>query len=171
MRHIFVYCIAAGQVDFKSPYTAAHQPSIRECFMILTQEDLNGDLHMMEELSGPSAFNLNKYNEAIAHSDTVVVGHSVEYHHGHLRAAMIAAGIDPHDGRVKTICTMLSLTGIVPKANGRRGWPTFGEACAWAGVERASRETAEDNARALMQVFRAMEKAGVVPEPRIWKER
>ena len=167
MRYVFVNVIANGQVDFKSPYTAAHQPSIRECAMIGTD---SYDDSFRLEITEPNAFNLNVYSNLIG-DGAIVVGHSVEFHHGYLRAAMIAAGIDPHDGRVKTICTMLSLTGIAPKANGRRGWPTFGEACAWAGVERASRESAEDNARCLMQVFRAMEKAGVVPEPRVWKER
>ena len=169
MRYVFVNVIANGQVDFKSPYTAAHQPGIRECFMIFAGDD-DGP-QVTAELSGPTGFNLTKYSDMIGYGDVVVVGHSVEFHVGYLRAALISAGLDPHDGRVKTICSMMSLTGVAPKANGRRGWPTFGEACAWAGVERAATESAEDNARCLVQVFRAMQKAGAEPEPKIWKER
>jgi len=167
MRYIFVNCIAAGPVDWKKPLTAQGQPAIKECAMIGTDTE---DESFRLEMTEPSGFNLNIYGELIA-SGAVVVGHSVDYHHGHLRATMIPMGLDPCDNRVKTVCTMMGLTGIAPKANGRRGWPTFSEACAWAGVERAAIERAEDNCRSLVQVFRAMERAGVVPEPKVWRER
>ena len=168
-RYIFLNCIANGQVDFKSPLTAAHQPSIRECFMIVVGDDDGPQI--TDELSGPSGTMLSRYAELIRRGDVVVVGHSVEYHHGHLRAAMIPGGLDPCDGRVKTICTMLSLTGHVTKRNGKKGWPSFNEACDHFMITRAGTETAEDNARCLMQVFRGMEAIGAVPEPKIWKER
>lgn len=167
MRYIFLNVIANGAVDFKSPLIAAHQPSIREAFGILD----NGDGSPPYELDLKDSANLNAYSEAIA-TGAIVVGHSVEYHHGHLRADMITRGTDPHDGRVKTICTMLGLTGHVTKRNGKKGWPTFDEACDHFQITRAGVETAEDNARCLMQVFRGMEAIGAVPaEPKIWKER
>jgi DNA polymerase III epsilon subunit-like protein len=171
-RYIFVNVIANGQVDFKSPYTAAHQPSIKECFMMLTDEtdDRPGDLRVITEISEPSAAALNWYSRWIGEG-AIVVGHSVEFHHGYLRAAMIPLGIDPHDGRTRTICTMLGLTGHVPKRNGRKGWPSFDECCDFFGITRAGTETAEDNARCLMQVFNGMLKVRDVPEIRTWKER
>lgn len=165
MGYIFVNCIAAGPIDWKRPLTALGQPEIREAFMILTAPD-HGDL----EFDARSAAALNAYSNAIA-KGFIVVGHSVEYHHGHLRATMIPMGIDPHDGRVHTICTMLGLTGHVPKRNGKKGWPTFDEACDFFCVTRAGTETAEDNARCLMQVFAGMLKIRDVPEPKTWKER
>lgn len=168
MQHIFVSVIAKGQVDFKSPYTAAHQPAIKECFMIVQGDD-NGPQVLME-LDGPSATNLNHYSEYVARGYTVV-GHSVEYHHGHLRATMIPMGIDPRDGLTKTICTMLGLTGHVQKRNGRRGWPSFDESCEHFGITRAGKETAEDNARCLAQMFQSMIRAGIEPDTRTWKER
>lgn len=128
------------------------------------------DFEITSELFDPTAENLSAYSRGIA-AGWIVVGHSVEYHHGHLRAAMVPIGLDPRDGLTKTICTMMALTGHAIKANGRKGWPTFSEACSWAGVERAGTETADDNARCLLRVFRSMAKAGLVPEPKIWKDR
>lgn len=168
MQHIFTSVIAKGQVDFKTPLTAAHQPGIRECFMIVQGDD-NGP-QVIAELDGPTAANLAQYSEYIARG-YVVVGHSVDYHHGHLRATMIPMGIDPRDGLTRTICTMLGLTGHAPKFNGRKGWPTFAEACHHFGITRASKETAEDNARCIAHVFQNMIRAGIVPDTRTWKER
>jgi len=168
MNHIFVNCIAAGQIDWKSPLTAAHQPSIRDCHMIVQGDD-NGPT-VIAELAGPSAENLNRYAEFLARG-YIVVGHSVEYHHGHLRVAMMQAGIDPCDGRVNTICTMLGLVGVVPKFNGKRGWPKFDEVCHHYGLDRAGTETAEDNARVLARVFDIATRTGVEFEPKIWKDR
>lgn len=169
MRYIFVNCIAAGQIDWKTPLTAAHQPSIRDCHMIVAGDDDGPQI--IDELTGPSAANLARYSELIA-SGYIVVGHSVEYHAGHLRAAMIPNGLDPCDGRVKTICTMLSLTGHVTKRNGKKGWPTFDEACDHFQITRAGVETAADNARCLFQVFIGMQAIGAVPdEPKLWKDR
>jgi hypothetical protein len=167
MRYVFINVIAAGQVDFKSPYTAAHQPSIRECAMIGTDSE---DDSFRLEMTEPSGFNLNVYSNLIG-AGAVVVGHSVEFHHGYLRAAMIPMGLDPCDNRVKTICTMLSLADVGVKSGGRKGWPKFQEACDYFHITRAGTESAEDNARCLLQVFRGMENIGVVPEVRVWKER
>ena len=176
MRYIFINCIANGQIDWKTPLTAAHQPSIRECFMIVAGEIQNGfghkDFDLLDEQAGPSATMLSRYAELIPYGDVIVVGHSVEYHHGHLRAAMIPNGLDPCDGRVKTICSMLSLTGHVTKRNGKKGWPTFDEACDFFQITRAGVETAADNARCLFQIFIGMQAIGAVPdEPKIWKDR
>ena len=166
-RFVFVNCVAAGQIDWKTPLTAAHQPSIREAAMIVTKDGL-----VAEEYAGPSATMLSRYAELIPYGDVIVVGHSVEYHVGHLRAAMIPNGLDPCDGRVKTICTMLSLTGHVTKRNGKKGWPTFAEACDHFQITRAGVETAADNARCLYQVFIGMQAIGAVPdEPKLWKDR
>jgi hypothetical protein len=167
MRFVFVNCIAAGQIDWKAPLLAAHQPSIREAAMIYTDENLAIEHESVGELSGEE---LARYANAVANG-AVVVGHSVEYQHGHLRAALIAAGLDPSDGRAQTICSMFGLTGLAPKANGRKGWPTFAEACEWACVERAATESAEDNARCLLMVFKNWMDCGPIPEPKIWKER
>jgi hypothetical protein len=169
MRYIFTNVIAAGPINWKAPLTAPGQPEIADCFMIFAGDDEG--LQITDELSGPSASNLCKYAATIGHADTVVVGHSVEYHHGHLRAAMIPMGLDPRDGLVRTICTMFALTGHVPKFNQRKGWPTFAECCHHLGIERAGTESAEDNARNLVKVFRWMEKISAVPEPKIWKDR
>ena len=84
---------------------------------------------------------------------------------------MIPMGLDPRDGLVHTICTMFGLTGHVPKFNSRKGWPTFAECCHHLGIERASIETAEDNARCLVRVFQWMQKIGAEPVPKIWKDR
>jgi hypothetical protein len=167
MRYIFVNCIAAGPIDWKQPMTAPNQPAIREAAMICTNEELEILWESVGELTAQS---LAAYASAIGNS-AIVVGHSVEYHHGHLRATMLPMGIETHDGRVQTMDTMFALTGVAPKANGRKGWPTFAEACAWAGVERAATESAEDNARCLRQVFGHMILHGIVPEPKVWKER
>lgn len=168
MRYVFVNCIAAGPINWKAPLTAPGQPGIREAFMIVRGDDDGPQI--IAELDGTSSADLAKYSDLIA-SGYVVVGHSVEYHHGHLRAEMIARGTDPCDGRVKTICSMLALTGHVPKFNSRKGWPTFAECCHHLGIERAGTESAEDNARCLARVFEWMEKIGAVPEPKIWRER
>lgn len=167
MRYIFANCIAAGPIDWKASLTAEHQPPIRECF-ILAQDTEDESFHL--EMSAPSAFNLRVYSDMIA-AGAVVVGHSAESHHAHLRATMIPMGIDPVDGRVHTICSMFSLTGHVPKQNGRKGWPSFDDVCAHYGITRAGTESAEDNARCLLQVFQTMQRLGIVPEPKIWKER
>lgn len=167
MRYIFVNVIAAGPINWKAPLTAPGQPGIREAFMIFTESD---NSVIITELDGTSSADFARYSEAIA-SGAIVVGHSVEYHHGHLRAEMIARGTDPCDGRVKTICSMLALTGHVPKFNNRKGWPTFVECCHHLGIERAGTESAEDNARCLARVFEWMEKIGAVPEPKTWRER
>ena len=167
-RYIFVNCIANGDIDWKSPLTAAHQPSIRDCHMIVQGDD-NGP-QIIEELAGTDGATLARYSERIAEG-RIVVGHSVEYHHGHLRATMIPMGIAPHDGRVRTICTMLGLNGYVVKRNGKKGWPTFGEACEHFGITRATPETAEDNARCLKLVFEGMLRIRDMPEAKVWKER
>jgi hypothetical protein len=166
MRYIFANVIAAGPIDWKAPLTAEGQPGIAECEMILADENCE----IIESFADASGFCLARYSEHIG-SGAIVVGHSVEFHHGALRAAMIPMGIDPHDGRVMTICTMLGLTGHAMKFNGRKGWPTFAEACHWAGVDRAATESAEDNARCLRLVFAQMQRQGIVPEPKVWKER
>ncbi len=160
--------IANGTVDWKRPLTAEGQPGIRECHMIVQGDD-DGP-QVIEELSGTDATTLARYANLISNG-YVVVGHSVHFHAGALRAAMIPWGIDPCDGRTKTICTMLQLTGHVPKFNGRRGWPTFGETCHHFGIDRADIESAEDNTRNLMRVFNSMMKMEIVPEPKIWRER
>ena len=167
MRFIFTNVIAAGQIDWKQPMTAPNQPAIREAFLIHTDAELEtiGEGSPVERSDW-----LGAYSSAIG-AGAIVVGHSVEYHHGHLRAAMLARGIDPHDGRVNTICTMFALTGHVPKQNGRKGWPSFGDVCTHYGITRAGEESAEDNARCLREAFRTMMLAGIVPEPKIWKER
>jgi hypothetical protein len=167
-RYIFVNCISDGPIDWKRSLTAEGQPAIRECHMIVQGDD-DGP-QVIEELSGTDATTLARYANLISNG-YVVVGHSVNFHAGALRAAMIPWGIDPCDGRTKTICTMLALTGHVTKRNGKKGWPTFDEACDFFCITRAGTETAEDNARCLMQVFRGMEKIGAVPEPLIWKDR
>lgn len=161
--YIFVNVIANGQVDFKSPYTAAHQPSIKEAFGIWVPEEGGPicDLDLM------NSADLNLYSDETARG-AVVVGHSVEFHHGYLRADMIRRGTDPRDGLVKTICTMLGLTGHVPKFNGRKGWPNFKEVCHHFGIERTTTETAEDNARCLKQAFEIAERAGVEFKPKTW---
>jgi hypothetical protein len=164
MKLIFTNVIASGPVDWKAPLTAPHQPSIRECFLIV--QDEGGTVEIPE--ATPTA--LGQYATYLA-KGYVVIGHSVEFHAGALRAAMIPWGIDPCDGRAQTICTMLSLTGRVPKRNGKKGWPTFDEACDFFGITRAGTESAEDNARCLALVFKGMEAIGAVPEPKIWKER
>ena len=166
-RYIFANCIAAGPINWKSPLTAEGQPEIAQAAMIgMDSKDESFHLEMTE----PNAFNLNVYSDLIG-AGAIVVGHSVEYHHGHFRATMIPKGIDPCDGRVQTICTMLALTGHVEKRNGRKGWPTFDEACDHFGVTRAGTESAQDNARCLMAVFAAMQRAGIEPTVRTWKER
>jgi hypothetical protein len=167
MRYIFVNVIAAGLIDWKQPMTAPNQPAIREAAMICTNEELE---IMWESVGELTAQSLAAYASAIGNG-AIVVGHSVEYHAGHLRALLLARGLEPHDGRVNTICTMFSLIGHAPKADGRKGWPKFAEACAWAGVERAATESAEDNARCLRQVFGHMILHGIVPEAKVWKER
>jgi hypothetical protein len=167
-KFIFLNCIANGALDWKQPLTAEGQPGIADCFMIFEGDDDGPQI--TAELSGPSAANLNQYAEAIA-SGVIVVAHSAQYHVGHLRAVMIAMGIDPCDGRTMTLDTMFALTGHAEKFNGRKGWPTFSEACAWAGVDRAATESAEDNARCLRLVFAQMQRQGIVPEPKIWRER
>jgi hypothetical protein len=169
MRYIFTNVIAKGAVDFKSPFTAAHQPDIRECFMVYVDEDKPAQAFEESFTAEPTSQNLHKYAEAIA-SGWIVVGHSVSYHHGHLRAELIKRGSDPCDGRIKTICTMLGLAGRVPKFNGRNGWPSFAEVCHHYGITRAGTESAEDNARCLMQAFNSAEHAGIKFEPKIWKE-
>lgn len=166
MSYIFTNVIAAGPVDWKHPMTAPGQPGIADCHMIVGAEDGK----VADELEGLTAVNLSRYATLIA-MGFVVVGHSVEYHHGHLRAEMISRGLDPSDGRVQTVCTMFALTGHVPKFNQRKGWPTFAECCHHLGIERAGTETAADNARCLVQVFNWAEKIGAVPEPKIWKDR
>ncbi len=167
VQHIFANVIADGPIDWKRSLTAEGQPGIRECFMIVGDD--NGP-QIIDELDGPTATNLARYSEYIARG-YIVVGHSVDYHHGHLRATMIPMGLDPRDGLTRTICTMLGLTGHVPKRNGRKGWPTFDEACDFFGITRAGVETAEDNARCLIQVFTGMLKVRDLPEVRTWKER
>lgn len=167
-NYVFLNVIADGPVNWKSPLTAPGQPGIKDCFMILADEDDGPQI--TAELSGLDGANLVAYSNAVA-TGAVVVGHSVEYHHGHLRAEMISRGTDPCDGRVQTICTMLALTGHVQKRNGRRGWPTFDEACDHFLITRAATETAEDNARCLMQVWRGMQSAGIHPDARLWRER
>lgn len=165
MRYIFVNVIADGPVDWKHSLTARGQPGIADFFMIAVQ---NGDV--IRELGGTDSRILQTCSD-LAGGGFVIVGHSVEYHWGHLRAEMISRGTDPCDGRVQTICTMLSLTGHVPKFNVRKGWPTFAECCHHLGIERANPQTAKDNARNLARVFEWMKKIGAVPEPKIWKER
>jgi DNA polymerase III epsilon subunit-like protein len=170
MRFIFANVIAAGQIDWKRPLTAAGQPPIQEAALIYTDENLDMLHEDVGELSGEI---LARYASAVGNG-AIVVGHSVEYQHGHLRAAMIAAGLDPSDGRAQTICTMFGLTGHVPKQNGRKGWPSFGDVCHHYGITRAGRlgeESAEDNARCLREAFRTMVRLGIVPEPKVWKER
>jgi DNA polymerase III epsilon subunit-like protein len=162
-RYVFVSCIANGPVNWKASLTAEGQPGIADCHMIYVGDD-------EIEIPDASAAALVRYSNLIG-GGAIVVGHSVEFHAGILRAAMLAAGIDPHDGRVNTICTMLGLTGRVQKHNGRKGWPTFDEACEHFGVTRAGTETAEDNARCLAKIFAGMQTIGAVPQPRIWKDR
>jgi hypothetical protein len=164
MSYIFVNVIADGKVDWQKPLTAEGQPGIRECHMLVTDDDLTS----LGEWSG-SASGLRAYNYAIA-AGSIVVGHSVQYHHAHLRAIMIGMGIDPF-AKVHTLCTMLGLTGTVVKNNGKKGWPTFDEACNHFGVTRSGTESAEDNARCLLQVYRGMRTAGINPDTRIWKDR
>ena len=168
MQHIFAIVIADGPIDWKRSLTAEGQPGIRECFMIVQGDD-DGP-QVIAELDGPTATNLAQYSEYIARG-YIVVGHSVEYHVGHLRATMIPMGIDPRDGLTRTICTMLGLTGHVPKFNGRRGWPTFAETCHHFGIERAGTETAQDNAICLARVFESATRAGIEFTPKTWKER
>lgn len=161
---IFINCIANGPVNWKLPLTGPGQPGVREAFMIVTHD---GEILDEKPFGGEM---LALYSHLLGQGFTAV-GHSVDYHHGHLRAEMISRGTDPIDGRTKTICTMLGLTGHVPKRNGKKGWPTFDEACDFFCITRAGVETAEDNARCLAQVWRGMEAIGVEPETRIWKER
>ncbi len=168
MRYVFLNVIADGAVNWKLPLTAPGQPGIREYFMIVRGDD-DGP-QVIDEFDGSSCVHLVRYAELVA-SGYVVVGHSVDYHAGHVRAELVSRGIDPHDGQVQTICTMLSLTGHVPKFNGKRGWPTFAEACHHFGIERAAVESAEDNCRNLARIFSAMERLGIVPEPKVWRER
>lgn len=177
MRYIFVNCIAAGPIDWKRSLTAPNQPPIKDSFMILAEvgDMIAGEplgFESIDEWPAANAYNLNKYSNEIG-SGAVIVGHSVDYHHGHLRATMLSVGVDLHDGRVKMLCTMLGLTGHVMKRNGRMGWPTFDEACHHFGITRAGEESAEDNARCLVQVFLGMVKMrdGILPEIKIWKER
>jgi DNA polymerase III epsilon subunit-like protein len=176
MKYIFINCIAAGPVDWKRSLTAPNQPPIKDCFMILAEvgQMLGGEplgFESIDEWPAANAYNLNQYAEQTARG-AIVVGHSVDYHHGHLRAKMLEIGTDPFDGRVKTMCTMLGLTGYVTKRNGRTGWPTFDEACDHFGITRAGEESAEDNARCLIQVFLGMLRAREnPPEVKIWQER
>lgn len=167
MRYIFVNVIPAGSVDWKRPLTAEGQPSIRDAAMICANENLDVEWEYAGELTAQA---LAAYSSAVG-VGRIIVGHSAEYHHGHLRAAMMAAGLDPADGRTNTICSMMALTGHVPKFNGRKGWPTFAETCAHYGIDRAGEESAEDNARCLMSVFANMQRFGLVPEPKIWRDR
>lgn len=166
MKYIFANCIAAGPVDWKRPLTAPGQPGIREAFAIIQE----GGKTIAELHDLPATSELGVLSHRVAQG-FVVVGHSVEFHYGALRAAMIPWGIDPCDGRAKTVCTMLSLANCGVKRGGRNGWPSFQEACDYFQITRAGVETAEDNCRCLVQVFRGMEAIGVVPEPKIWKER
>jgi hypothetical protein len=163
---LFTSVIASGPVDWKQPMTAKGQPDISEMFVVET----DNEYRICGEWSGPSASLLNIYSNAIG-SGSVAVGHSIQYAYGHVRAAMIASGIDPRDGRTRTLCTMLGLASAGAKRGGRNGWPTFDEACDHFGITRAGVETAEDNCRCLLAVFRGMERAGIAVEPKIWRDR
>jgi hypothetical protein len=162
---IFLNVIADGKVDWEKPLTAEGQPPIRDSHWLVTDPDLM----IIGEWPECTATALNAYNTALA-SRLVVVGHSVQYHHAHMRATMIGMGIDPFP-QVQTLCTMLGLTGTVVKNNGRKGWPTFDEACNHFVVTRSGTESAEDNARCLLQVYRNMRTAGINPDTKIWKDR
>ena len=166
MSLLFTSDLSDGDIDWKRSLAAKGQPSIAQLFVVVTDDDLNP----LGEWTEPSSSVLRCYSEAVA-SGSICVGHSVQYVYGHLRAEMIQRGTDPYDGRVKTVCTMLGLTGYVPKRNGRLGWPTFDESCDHFGITRAGEETAEDNARCLVQVFRGMLRIREMPEVKIWKER
>lgn len=169
-RFIFTNVIAAGPIDWKKPMTAPMQPAVREAAMIYTDTELNV-LH--EDVGKVSGEALARFAGAVG-KGAIVVGHSADYQFGHLRAVMLARGLDPSDGRALTICTMYGLTGHVPKQNGRKGWPSFGDVCAHYGITRAGPlgdESAEDNACCLREAFRTIIRLGIVPEPKIWKER
>ena len=168
MSYLFTSVLADGDIDWKRSLTAKGQPGIAQLFVVVTDDDLN----LLGEWTELSSSVLRYYSEAVA-SGSICVGHSVQYVYGHLRAEMIQRGTDPYDGRVKTLCTMLGLAGMFPKRNGRLGWPTFDESCDHFGITRAGTETAEDNARCLVQVFKGMERLrdGILPEVTIWKER
>lgn len=165
-KFIFLNVLANGAVDWTMSLTAQGQPPIGRYHAFIA----DSDCVVLEELSELSGVHLSRYASLIE-SGAIIVAHSAQYHAGHMRATMIPMGLDPADGRTSTICSMMALTGHVPKFNGRKGWPTFAEACAHYGIDRAGEESAEDNARCLMSVFANMQRLGIVPEPKIWKDR
>ncbi len=189
-KFIVIDTEGSGLFDYSKPADADGQPRLAALAIIYLDTDLNmereyvalvkpdgwvmaGEALAINELTMdrlqaeglPIVDVLSEYAAAID-AGYAVAAHNAQHDCKAMRAELRLAGLDDRFERTQNFCTMRKSVGIIPKENGKKGWPKLSEAKAFLKIEEDG-HTALGDARAAAAVLRYLRDQGVDLTPEV----
>ncbi len=180
-----------GLFDFKKPADAEGQPRLAELAMILVNDKLeieaeyagyvrpdgwemtpeasaiNGlTTDFLNEKGFPISEVLSEYQNAILEG-RAIVAFNAQHDCKTMRGELRRAGLDDLFEQTKNVCVMRKANGFIPKASGKKGWPSLAEAREFLKLGHHEAHKAQSDAHAALEIFRHLTAVGADLTPEV----
>ena len=122
---------------------------------------------ILHERGVPVSFVLDYYTMLVKHEGRAVIAFNSQFDCKQMRGELRRAGMDDLFEITNNVCVMRKSKGVIPKVNGKNGWPSLKEACTFLNLDHEGAHGALKDAEDALAVFRYLHSRGVDLTPSV----